>query len=326
MISAVGSLSAANVPNIKGIKSFKGEWYHSGRWPDKKISFKNLKVAQIGTGSSGIQIAPVVAKSAKLLTVFQRTPNYSVPARNKKLTKVFIKNTKKNYKKIKNLLTKTPGGHAFHFSKKSIFEFNERKRLNILEKAWLDGGLSFRACFSDITKKLDANKIVSNYIKEKINNIVKDKDVAKQLTDFGHPFTSKRPTLNTDYFETFNKRNVRLIDLKTNPIIKITKNGIKTKKEELKFDKIIFATGYDALSGPILSLNLTGRKNIKLKKYWKNGPKTYLGLMIPYFPNFFIISGPGSPSVLTNVPAQIQQHVEWISEFLKYLEKSKSFL
>ena len=208
--------------------------------------------------------------------------------------------------------------------KKSIFDFNESKRLKILEKAWLNGGLSFRACFSDITKKLNANKIASNYIKQKIINIVQDKEIAKKLTDFGHPFTSKRPTLNTDYFETFNRKNVRLIDLKENPIVKITKNGIKTNNEELKFDKIIFATGYDALSGPILSLNLTGRKNIKLNKYWKNGPTTYLGLMIPNFPNFFIISGPGSPSVLTNVPAQIQQHVEWISEFIKYLEKSNS--
>ena len=324
LISAVGSLSAANVPNIKGIKNFKGEWYHSGRWPDKKINFKNQKIAQIGTGSSGIQIAPVVAKSAKSLVVFQRTPNYSVPARNRKLTKTFIKNTKKKYFQIKNLLTKTPGGHAFHFSKKSIFEFNKSQRLDILDNAWLNGGLSFRACFSDITKKLNANKIVSNYIKEKIINIVKDKEVAKQLTDFEHPFTSKRPTLNTDYFEIFNRKNVRLINLKKNPIIKITKNGIKTKNEELKFDKIIFATGYDALSGPILSLNLIGKKNIKLKNYWKNGPKTYLGLMIPNFPNFFIISGPGSPSVLTNVPAQIQQHVEWISDFIKYLEKIKS--
>ena len=265
-----------------------------------------------------------MAKSAKSLTVFQRTPNYSVPARNRKLTKTFIKNTKNNYKKIKNLLTKTPGGHAFKFSKKSIFDFNERQRLKILEKAWQNGGLSFRACFSDITKKLNANKIVSNYIKEKITNIVKDKEIAKKLTDFGHPFTSKRPTLNTDYFETFNRKNVHLIDLKENPIVKITKNGIKTKNEIFKFDKIIFATGYDALSGPILSLNLTGRKKIKLKNYWKNGPITYLGLMIPNFPNFFIISGPGSPSVLTNVPAQIQQHVEWISEFIKYLEKSNS--
>ncbi len=202
--------------------------------------------------------------------------------------------------------------------------FNETKRLNILDKAWLNGGLSFRACFSDITKKLSANKIVSNYIRDKIINIVKDKEIAKKLTDFGHPFTSKRPTLNTNYFETFNRKNVRLIDLKTNPIIKITKNGIRTRKEELKFDKIIFATGYDALSGPILSLNLIGRKKIKLKKYWKNGPKTFLGIMIPNFPNFFIISGPGSPSVLTNVPAQIQQHVEWISNFIKYLEKVKS--
>ncbi len=324
LISAVGSLSAANIPNIKGIKSFKGDWYHSGRWPNKKISFKNQKVAQIGTGSTGIQIAPVIAKSVKSLTIFQRTPNYSIPARNRKLTKSFQENTNKNYLKIKNLLTKTPGGHGFHFAKKSIFEFSENKRLNILDKAWLNGGLSFRACFSDITKKLSANKIVSNYIRDKIINVVKDKEVAKKLTDFGHPFTSKRPTLNTNYFEIFNRKNVRLIDLKTNPIIKITKNGIRTRKQEFKFDKIIFATGYDALSGPILSLNLIGRKKIKLKKYWKNGPKTFLGLMIPNFPNFFIISGPGSPSVLTNVPVQIQQHVEWISNFIKYLEKVKS--
>ena len=320
LISAVGSLSATNVPNIRGLKNFKGRWYHTGRWPNKKISFKNQKVAQIGTGSSGIQIAPVLAKSVKSLTVFQRTPNYSVPARNKKLTKTFIKNTINKYNEIKNLLKKTPGGHAFHFSKKSIFEFTESKRLKILEKAWLNGGLSFRACFSDITKKISANKIVSNFIRDKIKRIVKDKHIAKILTDFGHPFTTKRPTLNTNYFETFNRKNVQLVDLKTNPIIKITKKGIKTKNEELKFDKIIFATGYDALTGPILSLNLTGRKNIKLKKYWKNGPKTFLGIMIPNFPNFFVISGPGSPSVLTNVPVQIEQHVEWISKFIKHLE------
>ena len=320
LISAVGSLSATNVPNIRGLKNFKGGWYHTGRWPNKKISFKNQKVAQIGTGSSGIQIAPVLAKSVKSLTVFQRTPNYSVPARNKKLTKTFIKNTIDKYNYIKNLLKKTPGGHAFHFSKKSIFEFTESKRLKILEKAWLNGGLSFRACFSDITKKISANKIVSNFIRDKIKRLVKDKQIAKILTDFGHPFTTKRPTLNTNYFEIFNRKNVQLVDLKTNPIIKITKKGIKTKNEDLKFDKIIFATGYDALSGPILSLNLTGRKNIKLKKYWKNGPKTFLGIMIPNFPNFFVISGPGSPSVLTNVPAQIEQHVEWISKFIKHLE------
>ena len=144
LISAVGSLSAANIPNIKGIKNFKGEWYHSGKWPDKKISFKkNQKVAQIGTGSSGIQIAPVVAKSAKSLTVFQRTPNYSVPQETENLQKLLSRILKKNYKQIKNLLTKTPGGHAFQFSKKSIFDFNERQRLKILEKAWLNGGLSF---------------------------------------------------------------------------------------------------------------------------------------------------------------------------------------
>jgi len=320
LISAAGSLSAASVPNIKGLNNFKGEWYHSGKWPNKKINFKNKKIAQIGTGSSGIQIAPEVAKNAKLLTIFQRTPNYSIPANNQKLKKNTMRGFHKNYKKIKSLLTKTPGGHAFFFSKKSIFDYSEKDREKILEKAWSKGGLSFRASFKDITTKLSANKIVSNFIKRKILDIVKDKNIAKQLTDFGHPFTSKRPTLNTDYFETFNKKNVHLVDLKTNPIIKITKDGIKTKNKLYQFDKIIFATGYDALTGPILSLNLVGKNKIKLNQYWKKGPKTYLGLMIPKFPNFFIISGPGSPSVLTNVPSQIQQHVEWISKFIKYLE------
>lgn len=320
LISAAGSLSTASVPNIKGLNKFKGEWYHSGKWPNKKINFKNKKIAQIGTGSSGIQIAPEVAKNAKLLTIFQRTPNYSIPANNQKLKKTTMRSFHKNYKKIKSLLTKTPGGHAFFFSKKSIFDYSEKDREKILEKAWSKGGLSFRASFKDITTKLSANKIVSNFIKRKILDIVKDKNIAKQLTDFGHPFTSKRPTLNTDYFETFNKKNVHLVDLKTNPIIKITKDGIKTKNKLYQFDKIIFATGYDALTGPILSLNLVGKNKIKLNQYWKKGPKTYLGLMIPKFPNFFIISGPGSPSVLTNVPSQIQQHVEWISKFIKYLE------
>ena len=174
------------------------------------IAFLNVLIAFSRIKS---KIATVLAKSVKSLTIFQRTPNYSIPARNRKLTKSFVENTKKNYLKIKNLLTKTPGGHGFHFAKKSIFEFNETKRLKILDKAWLNGGLSFRACFSDITKKLSANKIVSNYIRDKIINIVKDKEIAKKLTDFGHPFTSKRPTLNTNYFETFNRKNVRLIDL-----------------------------------------------------------------------------------------------------------------
>ena len=287
----------------------------------KKVNFKNKVVAQIGTGSSGIQVAPTIAKKVKKLVIFQRTPNYSIPARNKKLTKEIINKYLKNYKKIKNLIKKTPGGHTFNFSSRSVFDFNKIERDKIFEEAWLKGSLAFRACFGDITKKLDANKKASNFIKEKILNTVKDKKVAEILTNFDHPFTSKRPTLNTNYYETFNKDNVELIDLKTNPIIKITKKGIKTKYNEFFFDKIIFATGYDALTGPLLSLNLVGKKNIKLKHLWSKSPKTYLGLMIPNFPNLFIIQGPGSPSVLTNVPVQIEQHVEWITNCVNFLNK-----
>ena len=218
-ICAVGSLSSTNIPNIKGLKTFKGEYYHTGRWPKKKINLKNQIVAQIGTGSSGIQVAPEIAKTVKKLVIFQRTPNYSIPARNKKLTKEMINDYLKNYEKIKKLIKKTPGGHTFSFPDRSVFDFNKIERDKIFEEAWLKGSLAFRACFGDITKKLDANKKASNFIKEKILNTVKDKKVAEILTNFDHPFTSKRPTLNTNYYETFNKVNVELIDLKTNPII-----------------------------------------------------------------------------------------------------------
>jgi cation diffusion facilitator CzcD-associated flavoprotein CzcO len=321
LICAVGSLSSTNIPKIKGLNTFKGKYYHTGRWPKKKVNLKDQVVAQIGTGSSGIQVAPEIAKVVKKLVIFQRTPNYSIPARNKKLTKEIINKHLKDYEKVKKLIKKTPGGHTFSFPNRSVFDFSKIERDKIFEKAWHKGGLSFRACFGDITKNLNANKKASNFIKEKILKIVKDKKIAKILTNFDHPFTSKRPTLNTNYYETFNRKNIELIDLKTNPIIKITKRGIKTKNNEFNFDKIIFATGYDALTGPLLSLNLVGNKKIKLKNFWNKSPKTYLGLMIPNFPNLFVIQGPGSPSVLTNVPVQIEQHVEWITNCLKFLIK-----
>ena len=321
LICAVGSLSSANIPKIKGLNAYKGKYYHTGRWPKKKVNLKDQVVAQIGTGSSGIQVAPEIAKVVKKLVIFQRTPNYSIPARNKKLTKEIINNHLKNYEKIKKLIKKTPGGHTFSFPNRSVFDFTKIERDKIFEKAWSKGSLAFRACFGDITKNLKANEKASKFIKEKILKIVKDKKIAKILTNFDHPFTSKRPTLNTNYYETFNRKNIELIDLKTNPIIKITKKGIKTKNNDFNFDKIIFATGYDALTGPLLSLNLVGNKKTKLKNFWKKSPQTYLGLMIPNFPNLFVIQGPGSPSVLTNVPVQIEQHVEWITNCINLLNK-----
>ncbi len=323
LICAVGSLSAANIPKLRGLNKYEGKYYHTGRWPKKSVNLKDQVVAQIGTGSSGIQVAPEIAKVVKKLVIFQRTPNYSIPARNKKLTKEFIINFKKDYEKIKKLLKKTPGGHTFSFPNRSVFDFNNMERNKIYEKAWIKGSLAFRACFGDITKNIKANKTASNFIEKKILKIVKDKKVAKILTNFDHPFTSKRPTLNTNYYETFNKKNVQLVDLKSNPIIKITKKGIKTKKNNFIFDKIIFATGYDALTGPLLSLKLVGKNQTKLKDLWSKKPKTYLGIMIPKFPNLFIVQGPGSPSVLTNVPVQIEQHVEWITNCLRFLESKK---
>ena len=323
LICAVGSLSSINLPKIKGINQFKGQLHHSGRWPRKKINFKNKIVGQVGTGSTGIQIAPEIAKKAKKLILFQRSPNFSIPARNRKLTKKNIQNYKQNFKKLRNFLKRTPGGHPFEFPKKSAFDFNETKRNLLYEKSWQYGTLSFRATFNDIVKNIKANQTAVNFIKSKIYSTVKNKKYADILTNFDHPFTAKRPTLNTNYYEMFNKKNVELVDLKESPIVKITKRGIKTKKSEYILDKIIFATGFDALTGSILKLNITGKKGINLSKFWSKGPKSFLGLLVPNFPNLFIVSGPGSPSVLTNVPVQIEQHVKWITNCIKYLEKNR---
>ena len=323
LICAVGSLSSINLPAIKGINQFKGQLHHSGRWPKKNINFKNKIVGQVGTGSTGIQIAPEIAKKAKKLVLFQRSPNFSIPARNRKLSAANIKNYKKNFNKLRSYLKRTPGGHPFEFPKKSAFDFNEARRNQMYEKSWHYGTLSFRATFNDIVKTIKANKTAVKFIENKIYSTVKNREYAKILTNFDHPFTAKRPTLNTNYYEMFNKKNVELVDLKENPIIKITKRGIKTKKNEYTLDKIIFATGFDALTGSIEKLNITGKKGIKLTKYWKSGPKSFLGLLVPNFPNMFIVSGPGSPSVLTNVPVQIEQHVEWITKCIKFLENNK---
>jgi cyclohexanone monooxygenase len=323
LICAVGSLSSINLPTIKGINQFQGQLHHSGRWPKKKINLNNKVVGQVGTGSTGIQIAPEIAKQAKKLIIFQRSPNFSIPARNKKLSNANIKSYKKNFNKLRNFLKRTPGGHPFEFPKKSAFDFNEVKRNLMYEKSWQYGTLSFRATFNDIVKSIKANKTAVKFIENKIYSTVKNREYAKILTNFDHPFTAKRPTLNTNYYEMFNKKNVELVDLKASPIIKITKKGIKTKKNEYILDKIIFATGFDALTGSIEKLNIIGKKGIKLSKYWKSGPKSFLGLLVPNFPNLFIVSGPGSPSVLTNVPVQIEQHVEWITKCIKFLENNK---
>ena len=319
LISAVGCISTANIPKIRGLDKFKGSYFHTGNWPKNDVNFEGKIVGQIGTGSTGIQAVPVIAETAKHFTVFQRTPNYSVPARNKPLSKDFKEYVKENFNDLRKTVKKTPNGHAFLISETLVHEVDEKERLKRYENAWEKGGLQFRGTFKDIISDKRANDTASEFIKKKIKEIVKNKEYAQILTNFDHPYAGKRPPIDTNYFETFNRENVHLVDIRNDPIKFIDENGIATGKNYYNLDIIVFATGYDAMTGSLIKLNITGENNLKLEDYWNEGPKTYLGLQIPGFPNLFTITGPGSPSVLTNMPTAIEQHVEWVTDCIKYM-------
>ena len=319
VIAAVGCLSNTNIPNIKGLDSFEGKYYHTGNWPKTGVSFVNKKVGQIGTGSTGIQAVPVIAAEAKHLTVFQRTANYSIPARNAPLSEEFKDHVKKDHNYYREFLKRTPNGHPFEISSRLVSDVSTEEMNQIYEKAWEKGGLQFRATFNDLVTNIDANKTASEFIKGKIRQTVTNKKFANILSDIDHPYAGKRPPIDSHYFETFNRDNINLIDLRSNPIMHIDNEGIQTKENHFDLDIIVFATGYDAMTGPLLNMNITGKQNLKLKDYWKEGPQTFLGLQIPGFPNLFTITGPGSPSVLTNMPMAIEQHVEWVRDCISFM-------
>ena len=320
LISAVGNLSSANIPAIPGLDRFKGSWYHTGQWPHEGVDFTGLSVGVVGTGSTGIQAIPVIAAQAKSLTVFQRTANYSIPAHNGPLDDAFKAYCKDHPDEIRTILHATPNGHPFYISETSALSLSEQERHAIYEKAWEKGGLRFRASFKDLLSSEEANKTAAEFIKQKIRSMVRDPRKAQVLSDIDHPFAAKRPPIDTDYFETYNLEHVDLVDIRENPIASITEEGIKTNNALFKLDAIVFATGFDAMTRPILNLNLKGRDGLALSEAWEAGPTNYMGLQVPGFPNFFMVTGPGSPSVLTNMPVAIEQHVEWISACIAHMK------
>jgi cation diffusion facilitator CzcD-associated flavoprotein CzcO len=319
LITAVGCLSTANVPNIPGLESFRGRWVHTGEWPHEGVDFTGKRVGQIGTGSTGIQAAPVIAETAGHLTVFQRTANYSVPARNAPLTPEFKRYVKENFSEIQRLMNGNPNGHGWLIEDRSVFDVTPERRLELYEAAWRTGGLRFRATFRDLVVNKAANDTAAEFIRDKIREIVTDPVTAAILSDFDHPYAAKRPPIDTDYYETFNRENVTLVDLRATPIETITPSGIRTSKAEYPLDIIVFATGFDALTGPLLRIDIRGRDGLALAEVWRAGPRNYLGLQVTGFPNLFTITGPGSPSVLCNMPVAIEQHVEWIAGCIAHM-------
>ena len=322
LITAVGCLSTANVPKIPGLDNFSGRWFHTGHWPHDGVDFSGERVGMIGTGSTGIQAAPVIAETARHLTVFQRTANYSVPARNAPLTPEFKRYVKQNYAEITRAMKSTTNGHPFFIENRSVFDVSDEERQKVFEAAWERGGLQFRAGFRDIIENVKANSTAAEFVKGKIRQIVKDPETAGLLADIDHPYAAKRPPIDSNYFETFNRDNVTLVDVRKSPIEAILPTGLRTKDAEYPLDIIVFATGYDAMTGPLLSMDVRGRDGFKLANAWEGGPRSYLGLQVTGFPNLFINTGPGSPSVLCNMPVAIEQHSEWIADCIAQMRKT----
>ncbi|WP_285398507.1 NAD(P)/FAD-dependent oxidoreductase [Lysinibacillus sp. fls2-241-R2A-57] len=321
-ITGIGCLSAANIPNMKGLNQFKGKWYHTGHWPHKKVDFTGKRVGIIGTGSSGIQAIPVLAKEAKHLTVFQRTPQYTIPARNHFYDEEFIRSTKENFETLKQAMRNSVAGSPHQQNNRSAMEDSESERQLVFEDAWAEGGFAFAMSYNDLLTNEQSNEKAADFIRSKIREIVKDPNVAERLSP-KYMYGTKRQVLDTDYFETYNRDNVLLVDIKESAIEEITETGVKTVDEQYELDILIFATGYDGMTGPLFKIDIKGRDGIALKDKWENGAsvRTYLGLTTAGFPNLFMITGPESPSVLVNMPIAIEQHVEWIANCIEYLRE-----
>lgn len=321
-ITGIGCLSAANVPKFQGLDQFSGKWYHTGHWPHDKVDFTGKRVGIIGTGSSGIQAIPVIAKEAKHLTVFQRTPQYTIPARNHLYDEDFIRQTKGNFENLKHAMRNSVSGTPFAYNHPSAIEDSDHQRQKVFEEAWAQGGFAFASTYKDLLTNEQSNEKAAAFIRSKIRETVQDPTVAEKLCP-KYMYGTKRQVLDSDYFETYNRDNVLLVDVKESPILEITETGIQTASNHFELDIIIFATGYDGMTGPLFKIDIRGRNDVTLKDKWENGAsvQTYLGLATANFPNLFMITGPESPSVLVNMPIAIEQHVEWIAQCIDYLRE-----
>ncbi|MFT3855195.1 MAG: NAD(P)/FAD-dependent oxidoreductase [Ilumatobacteraceae bacterium] len=320
VITAVGCLSSTQVPKIPGLDSFQGDWYHTGAWPHDGVDFSGKRVGVIGTGSSGVQSIPVIARTAGHLTVFQRTPQYMVPARHGTVDKAFLDDIKTRYEDVYEHCRRSAGGQPYDVLDRSALSVSDEEREAIYEASWQEGGFQFiLKSFNDIGLDRRANDTAAEFIRRKIRETVKDPEVAEKLVPVDHPFTSKRALIDTNYFETYNRDNVTLVDIRHAPIAEITPTGIRTTDDEYELDIIVFATGFDAMTGTYNKMDITGRDGRKLRDEWDHGPVTYLGASVNGFPNLFMITGPGSPSVLSNMPVSIEQHVEMYSELIDHM-------
>jgi cyclohexanone monooxygenase len=315
VITAMGCLSSPNTPKIPGLADFAGPTYHTGNWPHEGVDFTGKTVAVIGTGSSAIQSIPHIARQAKHLTVFQRTANYTIPAHNRSLDPAYVKQVKASYPEMRRRAKTKPAGIDYELPTSAAADTPVEERERRFRERWDYGGLGFMAAFNDLLLNDASNEAAADFVKARIREIVKDPVTAEVLTP-RNIIGCKRLCVDTGYWETFNRPNVTLVDIRDEPIEKITPTGVRARGRDYDVDCLVLATGFDAMTGALLKLDLRGRSGVSLREKWKEGPKTYLGLMVVGFPNLFTITGPGSPSVLTNMLPSIEQHVDFITDCL----------
>lgn len=317
-VMAAGNLSTPHIPRLPGIESYQGRILHTSRWPEEGVDFTGRSVGVIGTGSTGIQAIPNIARRAGHVYVFQRTPNYSIPAQNRPLTKEELAAVKAEYPERRRRNRLSRSGVDVQRNPKSALEVSSEEREDEYSRRWQVGGNGyFLGAYTDLYSDLDANETAADFVRRKIRDLVQDPDVAERLTPRSYPIGSKRVCVDIDYFHTYNRGNVTLVDIGHSPIREVTSQSVCTGDAECRVDDLVFATGFDAITGPLLAMDIRGRGGLALKEKWAQAPSTYLGLMTAGFPNLFIVTGPGSPSVLSNVVLSIEHHVEFISKMLE---------
>ncbi|CAJ1509568.1 flavin-containing monooxygenase [[Mycobacterium] holstebronense] len=321
VVMATGPLSSPLTPDIPGLETFGGEIYHTAHWPHKGVNFAGKRVAVIGTGSSGVQSIPIIAEQAAQLVVFQRSPNYSVPAGNRPLTAEEITHAKATYAERRQMSWRSGGGSPHVPHPKLTMQVSTAERRAAFEERWQLGGVLFSKTFADQMIDIEANEEARKFYVEKIRAVIDDPKTAELLIPNDHPIGTKRICTDTNYFQTFNRPNVDLVSVRETPIEAIYKAGIKTSAAHYELDAIVLATGFDAMTGTLAKIDIVGRNGRKLADDWSEGPRTYLGLGVDGFPNLFLVSGPGAPAVLANMVLHAEAHIQWISDAIAYLDE-----
>ena len=318
-IMATGCISTAQTPDFEGLSDYKGATYHTGNWPHDGVDFTGQRIAVIGTGSSGIQAIPVLAEQADHVTVFQRTPNYSLPTQNQPMTTEYAQSWKDNYPALREEQRHTGKGSIRDLNDESALAVSAEDRHAMYTKRWAVGGTGFLSAYNDLIFSREANETAAEFVRNQIRATVRDPQVAERLVAKDYPIGAKRICVDSSYFETYNRDNVALVDISDAPIERMTETGLVVKGQSFDFDAIVFATGFDAMTGTLFKIDIQGRAGAELRTKWDAGPRTYLGLMCESFPNMFLITGPGSPSVLSNMIVSIEQHVNLVTDTLVHM-------